>query len=190
MTLPISLVQTNSWLPSALTITCGSPAFSEFSLKARSFKKPIGFFFKRSSKKLSRLSRFVKGDLDWIVMKCLEKERARRYETANQLGQELQRFLADEPVQAGPPSVGYRAKKFLRRNKRAVVAVALVALTLVTGIIGTSVGLVKAERAVDEARRARDEAENATAAEKKTAEENRLLARFGALPLVQMEKLS
>ena len=70
------------------------------------------------------LSRFVKGDLDWIVMKCLEKERGRRYETANQLGQELRRFLADEPVQAGPPSVGYRAKKFLKRNKGPVLAAA------------------------------------------------------------------
>src|SRR6202011_627546 len=55
-----------------------------------------------------RLARLVKGDLDWIVMKCLEKDRGRRYETANQLGQELERYLADEPVQAGPPSAGYR----------------------------------------------------------------------------------
>src|SRR5947209_3732568 len=61
-----------------------------------------------------KLTRLVQGELDWIVMKCLEKEQARRYETANQVGQELQRFLADEPVQAGPPSAAYRMKKFLR----------------------------------------------------------------------------
>ena len=76
----------------------------------------------------NKLTRLVRGDLDWIVMKCLEKEQARRYETANQLGQELQRFLADEPVQARPPSVTYRAKKFLRRNKELVIACSLVFL--------------------------------------------------------------
>jgi WD40 repeat protein/serine/threonine protein kinase len=96
-----------------------------------------------------KLARLVQGDLDWIVMKCLEKDRGRRYETANQLGQELQRFLADEPVQAGPPSPGYRLKKFLRRNKGPAVAAALVLLVLIAGIIGTSIGLVQAERATD-----------------------------------------
>jgi serine/threonine protein kinase len=107
----------------------------------------------------NKLTRLVQGDLDWIVMKCLEKEQARRYETANQLGDEVRRFLADEPVQAGPPSVGYRARKFLRRNKGPVIAGALVVLALVGGIIGTSVGLVLAERE-------RNVAEEAAAAEK------------------------
>ena len=95
----------------------------------------------------NKLTRLVRGDLDWIVMKCLEKEQARRYETANQLGQELQRFLADEPVQARPPSVTYRAKKFLRRNKELVIACSLVFLALVAGIIGTRIGLIQAEHA-------------------------------------------
>ena len=89
----------------------------------------------------------LQGDLDWIVMKCLEKENSRRYDTANQLGQELQRFLADEPVQAGPPSARYRMKKFLRRNKGPVIAALLVFLVLVAGVIGTSLGLAKAEQA-------------------------------------------
>jgi serine/threonine protein kinase/tetratricopeptide (TPR) repeat protein len=84
-----------------------------------------------------KLTRVVQGDLDWIVMKCLEKERPRRYETARLLGEELQRFLADEPVQAGPPSAGYRTRKFLRRHKSAVAAGILVALALITGAAAT-----------------------------------------------------
>ncbi len=120
----------------------------------------------------SKLTRLVQGDLDWIVMKCLEKEQARRYETANQLGQELQRFLADEPVQAGPPSASYRAKKFLRRNKGPVIAAALVLLALIAGIIGTSIGLVTAERA----REAEAKQSELTAAALVKSEENRKLA--------------
>src|SRR5262249_17313278 len=120
-----------------------------------------------------RLSRLVKGDLDWIVMKSLEKDRGRRYETANQLGQELQRFLADEPVQAGPPSVGYRAKKFLRRNKGRVIAVALVLLVLVAGMVGNSIGLVMAEQARADEASQRERAEN----EKKSAESATLFAQ-------------
>src|SRR3984893_8907123 len=95
----------------------------------------------------SKLTRLVQGDLDWIVMKCLEEENSRRYETANQLGKELQRFLADEPVQAGPPSATYRMRKFMRRNKGPVIAAALVLLALIAGVIGTSIGLVMAEQA-------------------------------------------
>jgi serine/threonine protein kinase/tetratricopeptide (TPR) repeat protein len=85
-----------------------------------------------------KLTRLVRGDLDWIVMKCLEKEQARRYETANQLGQELQRFLADEPVQAGPPSAVYRLRKFVRRNKAGLLTTAavLLAVLLAAGGIG------------------------------------------------------
>jgi non-specific serine/threonine protein kinase/serine/threonine-protein kinase len=64
-----------------------------------------------------KLSKLVQGDLDWIAMKCLEKERARRYESANELAMDLQRFLANDPVTAGPPSVTYRMKKFIKRNR-------------------------------------------------------------------------
>ncbi len=81
-----------------------------------------------------KLPRLVQGDLDWIVMKCLEKERGRRYETANQLGDELTRYLADEPVQAGPPSASYRARKFFRRHQGATIATTLVALFFVAFI--------------------------------------------------------
>jgi serine/threonine protein kinase/tetratricopeptide (TPR) repeat protein len=91
-----------------------------------------------------RLSGLVRGELDWIVMKALEKDRNRRYETANSLALDLQRYLADEPVAAGPPSNTYRLKKFLRRNRGPVLAAAFVLVTLVGGIIGTTAGLFRA----------------------------------------------
>jgi WD40 repeat protein len=92
----------------------------------------------------SRLMAMLRGELDWVVMKCLEKERGRRYETANSLARDIERYLADEPVEARPPSVSYRLGKFLRRNRGPVTAVVLVFLALVGGIIGTSVGMVLA----------------------------------------------
>jgi tetratricopeptide (TPR) repeat protein/tRNA A-37 threonylcarbamoyl transferase component Bud32 len=94
-----------------------------------------------------KLTRLVRGDLDWIVMKCLEKDRTRRYETANGLGMDLQRYLADEPVLAGPPSAAYRLRKFVRRNKGPVVAAVLVLAVLLAGILGTSWGLLWANAA-------------------------------------------
>ncbi len=90
------------------------------------------------------LARLVKGELDWIVMKCLEKERSRRYETAKQVAEELGRFLRNEPVQAGPPSTAYRARKFFRRNRAATIWAALVLLALAAGIVGTLAFLHKA----------------------------------------------
>ena len=73
-----------------------------------------------------RLARLLRGDLDWVVMKCLEKDRDRRYETADGLAQDVERYLADEPVQARPPSVAYRVRKFVRRNRGPVLAAAAV----------------------------------------------------------------
>jgi len=78
----------------------------------------------------NRLRRLCRGELDWIVMKCLEKDRHRRYETANGLAMEIQRYLADEPVLAGPPGIAYRTQKFLRRNKGPVLTLAVVLLAL------------------------------------------------------------
>jgi tetratricopeptide (TPR) repeat protein/tRNA A-37 threonylcarbamoyl transferase component Bud32 len=85
-----------------------------------------------------RLSGLVRGELDWIVMKCLEKDRDRRYESANALAQDIERYLRDEPVQACPPSAWYRYRKFARRNKRALLtaAVAAVAVLLAVGTFG------------------------------------------------------
>src|SRR5262245_35733962 len=67
-----------------------------------------------------RLCRLLRGEVDWVVMKCLEKDRTRRYETADALAADLERYLADEPVQACPPSAWYRARKFVRRNRVAI----------------------------------------------------------------------
>src|SRR5208283_1250185 len=64
----------------------------------------------------AKLSRAIRGELDWITMKCLEKDRDRRYETANALAADIQRYLANEPVLACPPSAGYRLRKFIGRN--------------------------------------------------------------------------
>ena len=81
----------------------------------------------------AKLSALVRGELDWIVMKALEKDRARRYETASALAADVQHYLNDEAVVACPPSAAYRFKKFARRNRTALVTSALVALALIAG---------------------------------------------------------
>src|SRR5262249_39089931 len=102
-----------------------------------------------------RLSQLFRGELDWIVMKALEKDRNRRYETANGFAMDVQRYLHDEPVQACPPSAWYRLRKFLRRHKAPVLAASLVLLILIGGIIGTTWQALRAEQArQDEAKRA------------------------------------
>ena len=82
----------------------------------------------------SNLLHQLKGDLDWIVMKCLEKDRARRYETANGLVADLKRYINNEPVVARPPTAAYRFQKAFRRNKLAFAAASAVTLTLVAGL--------------------------------------------------------
>jgi len=108
----------------------------------------------------AKLTKLVRGELDWIVMKCLEKDRNRRYETAKDIAADVRRYLNDEPVQACPPSVGYRMRKFARRNKGPVLAAAVIFLLLVGGIVGTTVGLVQAERARDTAEKRLVQIEN------------------------------
>jgi eukaryotic-like serine/threonine-protein kinase len=83
----------------------------------------------------ARLRRLVKGELDWIVMKALEKDRNRRYETASALAADVERYLADEPVLACPPSAAYRFRKFVRRHKRAVLTGSVAAVALVAGTL-------------------------------------------------------
>ncbi len=93
------------------------------------------------------LRRELRGDLDWIVMKAMEQDRARRYETANALAFELRRYLNDEPLLARPPSAVYRMGKFVRRHRGAVVAAAAAALALVLGSVLATAGMVRATRA-------------------------------------------
>jgi eukaryotic-like serine/threonine-protein kinase len=94
----------------------------------------------------ARLSRMFRGDLDWITMKTMEKDRARRYETANGLARDIERYLIDEVVEARPPSAGYRIKKFARRHKGQVVASSVVFLALV-GALASIVAVQSAANA-------------------------------------------
>ncbi|MHC4992134.1 MAG: tetratricopeptide repeat protein [Planctomycetota bacterium] len=98
------------------------------------------------------LTRTLRGDLDWIVMKCLEKDRTRRYETANGVALDIERYLSQEPVLAGPPSASYRVRKFVRRNRVPVAVAASMVVLVLGGITGTSVGLVWALREAEAAR--------------------------------------
>jgi WD40 repeat protein/serine/threonine protein kinase/tetratricopeptide (TPR) repeat protein len=101
----------------------------------------------------SKLRGLVRGELDWIVMKALEKDRSRRYETANGLAADLRRYLDDEPVQACPPSARYRLGKFVRRNKVGLLAAGLIAMAMLAtvGLLAVSNALVRREmRRTDE----------------------------------------
>jgi tetratricopeptide (TPR) repeat protein len=86
----------------------------------------------------AKLTKIVRGELDWIVMKALEKDRSRRYETANGFARDIERYLADEPVHAGPPSTAYRLKKFVHRHQGKVLAAAAM-LLLVVAAMGVSI---------------------------------------------------
>lgn len=97
------------------------------------------------------LSRLFRGDLDWIVMKALEKDRTRRYSTAGDLAADVERYLRDEPVEASPPSVAYKLRKFARRNRTGVMAALFAATALFVGLALATVGFVRAR---DEANRA------------------------------------
>ena len=101
-----------------------------------------------------KLIHLLRGDLDWIAMKCLEKDRTRRYETANGLARDIERHLNNEPVLARPPSAAYRTQKFVRRNKLLVTAAAAIATVLVLGVL---VSAWQAFRAAREARLAESE---------------------------------
>ena len=96
-----------------------------------------------------KLSQTVQGELDWIAMKCLEKDRNRRYESASGLAADVQRYLRDETVQACPPSVGYRLKKFARRNKTAVATASVVCLAILLAVGGLGVSYAHVKRALD-----------------------------------------
>lgn len=114
-----------------------------------------------------QLRRDLSGELDWIVMRCLEKERGRRYDTANGLARDIERYLADETVEACPPSFRYRIGKTIRRNRGPVLAASLLFVTLSAGIVGTTWGLLRANK---ESARARDSAALAIAEARKAKE--------------------
>ncbi len=126
---------------------------------------PIG----RSSRQDS--SALVRGELDWIVMKALEKDRGRRYETASNFAEDVQHYLNDEPVQACPPSRRYLFRKFVRRNKPGLSTLAMIVGLLVLGIVGTASqarwAIQERNRAVSAEQQATQNLECATEAEQK-----------------------
>jgi serine/threonine protein kinase/WD40 repeat protein len=135
----------------------------------------------------ARLSALVRGDLDWIVMKALEKDRGRRYETASAFAADVQRYLADEPVEACPPSAGYRLRKFVGRHRGAVTVAAAMAGLLCLGLAGTLAGMIHARAAAERAAEAeavalferddKEKARQAEAAERAAAQRQRDDAR-------------
>jgi WD40 repeat protein len=140
----------------------------------------------RSTEALS-LIHSLRGDLDWVVMKCLEKDRTRRYDTANGLGMDLRRHLNNEPVFACPPSALYRFQKFVRRNKLAVTAIGSIALALLVGLAVAALGLVRErtarlhavalERQQSRLREQAQESQRNEAALRRKAEEQELATR-------------
>ena len=127
-----------------------------------------------------KLSRMMKRELDWVVLKALEKERTRRYETATALARDVERYLKDELVEARPPSVGYRIRKFANHHRGEVLAVSFVFLVLLAGVIGTTLGML---RAFDAESRATDSSKEAD--ENKTMAELRRNDAFAALGLAK-----
>jgi len=119
----------------------------------------------------AKLTKLVRGELDWIVMKTLEKDRNRRYETANGLARDVQCYLNDEPVQACPPSFWYRFRKLARRNKRAFVTASAAALVVVLALVGLAVSNVMIRQEQTRTKDERDRAEKAQQIAQERAEE-------------------
>jgi eukaryotic-like serine/threonine-protein kinase len=120
-----------------------------------------------------KLSRLVRGELDWVVMRCLEKDRTRRYDTASALARDVERYLRDEPVEACPPSAGYRLRKLARKYRKPLEAAAAFAILLLAGVVVSSWLAVRATQAEKDTRAERDralEAEKLASEEKQNAE--------------------
>jgi WD40 repeat protein/serine/threonine protein kinase len=108
-----------------------------------------------------KLGQLMRSELDWVVMKALEKDRNRRYETASAFAADVQRYLHDEPVQACPPSAGYRLRKFVRRNKRVLGTVALLGVMLLVAVGALAVSYVRTNEALRHETHAREEEQQA-----------------------------
>jgi serine/threonine protein kinase/WD40 repeat protein len=136
----------------------------------------------------------LRGDLDWIVMRCLEKNRSRRYETASDLAQDIKRFLANEPISARPPSTAYRLQKFARRHKAAIASAFAISFFLSAGLAASTISFIKERKAraraesaeqaqtslrqqAEKARELADRRREEAAFQQKRAEENALAAR-------------
>src|SRR5271157_3994309 len=111
----------------------------------------------------ARLSKLVRGELDWIAMKALEKDRTRRYETASGLARDIERYLEGEAVEAGPPSARYKLSKFARRHRTALATAGVFAVLLLTGVAASTYSAIRARQAEAETKRALAEAKDAKA---------------------------
>ena len=125
--------------------------------------------------KLSELQSTLRKELEWIPLKALRKDRSERYGSAEAMGDDVRRYLAGEPLEAGPESPAYRLKKLVRRNKGPFIAAALVAVALVAGIIGTTIFAV---RAAENARLAESKAHEAATEAGRAAAINEFLANM------------
>ncbi|MEM9803454.1 MAG: serine/threonine-protein kinase [Planctomycetota bacterium] len=135
-------------------LLCGQLPFADDTLRAAGLAEILRIICEEEPPRPSTrrttahvLPREIRGDLDWIVMRCLEKDRERRYDSAGILGGEIERHLGGEPVLAGPPDFAYRARKFASRNRTALAFAVTVALLLVAGIIASLALLVRARAA-------------------------------------------
>ncbi len=144
-------VESNSLLKVLEFIREDDPQKPSSRLNVLSDSKLVKIATKRDVKP-DKLKQHVQGDLDWIVMKALEKDRNRRYQTANGLALDIERYLNDEEVRARPPSTFYRVQKLYSRNKRVVIAMLAITFALMLGIIGTSAGLIWALNERDESK--------------------------------------
>jgi serine/threonine protein kinase len=132
-----------------------------YELKDRMVHEAVRIIREEEPTRLSTIDRALRGDVDTIVGTALMKEKERRYQSAAELGADIRRYLADEPISARPPSATYQLRKFARRNKTLVTGVAATFLVLVAGIIATSLALVRAIDAEELASERADQAETA-----------------------------
>ena len=127
-------------------------------------------FAKRRGTESQLIPRLIQGDLDWIVMKAMEKDRTRRYGTAFEFAEDIRRFLNDEPVIAGAPSISYQARKFMLRHKVGIAASLAVVVALAVGCVAATIGFLQARHERDAAKAAKAEADKEAARSKEIAD--------------------
>jgi tetratricopeptide (TPR) repeat protein/predicted Ser/Thr protein kinase len=127
-----------------------------YQLEGKALHEAVRVICEEEPSRLSSVDRSLKGDVETIVQKALEKDRTRRYHTAGELAADVKRFLDYEPIAARRPSTWYQLSKFAKRNKLLVSGVAILFVALAGGVIGTTVGLLRAERQRKEAQAAND----------------------------------
>jgi hypothetical protein len=116
------------------------PVRRKVALKIIKLGMGAGSLARQRNSNVEKLQHRLRGDLDWIVMKAISKDRTRRYETASGFAEDVRRFLDNEPVLAAPPSVGYRLRKMYRRRRKTVAAAVTIVALLIAGSIGTGLG--------------------------------------------------